>query len=145
MALGVFIGLMTPPGPQMVIAAIFATFIRFNRISSIIGVWISNPLTIPFLYPLQVWIGSLISGIPIDYEIPLSIPELWQMINDGRNHMHLVITLIIGAVFLTVVLTPASYYITRSTVIAYRHKKEQRLRRKREKALAKLNAQQNLQ
>lgn len=135
MALGVFIGLITPPGPQMIIALIIATFTGWNRISSALGVWITNPFTIPFIYPVQVWLGSLVSGIPLNFIAPTSIPELWELLSDSQNHWNLVITLLIGAFVSAVIVSFLSFFVTKYVVNSYRQIKivrQERMRKRQE-------------
>ncbi len=123
MALGVFIGLITPPGPQMIIAVIIAAFAGMNRISSALGVWITNPVTIPFIYPFQVWLGSKFSGIPLNFKAPTTIPELWVLLTDSQNHWNLIITLLVGAFVSAVFMSFLSFFVTKYVVNSYRQKK----------------------
>ncbi|MDP8244320.1 MAG: DUF2062 domain-containing protein [Candidatus Hinthialibacter antarcticus] len=145
MALGVFIGLITPPGPQMVLAVIIATFAGANRISSAIGVWITNPLTIPFIYPVQVWLGSLVSGIPLNFTAPTTIPELWELFTDSQNQWNLIVTLMIGAFVSAIVTSFVSYFATKFVVNSYRQKKlarQERIRKRQEAAQTQKSAAQ---
>ena len=50
-------------GIQTVIALFFATLFKWNKISSAVGVWISNPFTAPFLYSLTYYVGAKIMGL----------------------------------------------------------------------------------
>ncbi len=59
-ALGLFIGMSPSMGFQMVIAAAVAAFLKWDIISAAMGVWITNPLTAPFIYSLTYFVGSKI-------------------------------------------------------------------------------------
>jgi uncharacterized protein (DUF2062 family) len=63
-ALGLFIGFMPILG-QMFIAAAIAIFLRVNLPLSVMGVWISNPLTIAPLYFFVYKVGAWILQLPI--------------------------------------------------------------------------------
>ncbi len=65
-ALGVFLGFMigmTPTiGVQLVIYVAFAALLRANKISGILPVFISNPVTAVPLYYFNWWVGNLATG-----------------------------------------------------------------------------------
>ena len=61
-ALGIFIGMTPSMGMQMPIVIFFAALLKWNKISSVLGVWITNPATAPFLYSLTYVLGAKILG-----------------------------------------------------------------------------------
>lgn len=127
MALGVFIGLITPPGPQMIIAGIIATYwIKVNRITAIMGVWITNPLTMPFIYPLQIYIGSLIFNLDISLPQQQHFLDFWKVFFDLGNNVNIALALLAGAIISAIVLAIVSYYMTLVLVIYYRRQKLKR-------------------
>jgi uncharacterized protein (DUF2062 family) len=62
-ALGLFIGVSPTMGIQTAIAVFFAALFKWNKISAAIGVWISNPVTAPFLYSFTYFFGAKLIGI----------------------------------------------------------------------------------
>ncbi len=64
MALGLFIGFTPTFGVQMILALLFALLLRQNKISTLIGVWITNPVTAPVIYGLEYKIGRMLLGLP---------------------------------------------------------------------------------
>ncbi len=62
-ALGLFVGMSPTLGIQMAIAIFIAALFKWNKISAAIGVWISNPLTAPFLYSLTYFAGAKLLGV----------------------------------------------------------------------------------
>jgi uncharacterized protein (DUF2062 family) len=65
MAIGVFIG-MTPIIPFHTITAVALAFIfKGSKPAAAIGVWIANPITIPFLYVGSFKAGTLLLNKPI--------------------------------------------------------------------------------
>jgi uncharacterized protein (DUF2062 family) len=62
-ALGIFIGMTPTFGFQILIAVFLALLLKENKIAAAIGVWITNPLTAPFIYALEYESGRLILGM----------------------------------------------------------------------------------
>lgn len=63
MALGLFIGFTPTFGVQMVLALLLALLLRQNKIAAVIGVWVTNPVTAPFIYGIEYQVGSLFMGM----------------------------------------------------------------------------------
>lgn len=63
LALGIFIGMTPTMGGQMIIAIFFAMLLRENKLAAALGVWITNPLTAPFIYGLEYESGRLLLGM----------------------------------------------------------------------------------
>ena len=63
MALGIFIGMTPTFGLQMVIAVFFAFLLRENKLAAVLGVWVTNPVTAPFIYALEYESGRLLLGM----------------------------------------------------------------------------------
>lgn len=64
MALGVFIGFTPFFGLHILIALLFAFLLRQNKIAMFVGVWITNPITAPFIYALEYEVGRMLLGKP---------------------------------------------------------------------------------
>jgi uncharacterized protein (DUF2062 family) len=62
-ALGIFIGMTPTFGFQMAIAVFFAYLLRENRLAAVLGVWITNPVTAPFIYAAEYEGGRLLLGM----------------------------------------------------------------------------------
>lgn len=85
MALGIFIGMTPTFGFQMAIAVFWAWVLRENKIAAALGVWITNPLTAPFIYALEYETGRvLLSMEQLHLPATLSFGALrnlgWQVI-----------------------------------------------------------------
>lgn len=59
-ALGIFIGMTPTLGFQMIIAVFIAMLLQQNKIAAAVGVWISNPLTAPFIYAVEYETGRFV-------------------------------------------------------------------------------------
>jgi len=64
MSLGVFIGFTPFFGFHILIALFFAFILRQNKIATFVGVWVTNPVTAPFIYALEYEIGRMLLGKP---------------------------------------------------------------------------------
>lgn len=85
LALGIFIGMTPTMGGQMIIALFFALLLRQNKLAAALGVWITNPLTAPFIYGLEYETGRLLLGVgPAHLPTHLSYAALkalgWEVI-----------------------------------------------------------------
>jgi len=63
-ALGFFIGMSPTFGIQMALAFFAALLLNENKLAAVIGVWITNPLTAPFIYGLEYETGRILMGLP---------------------------------------------------------------------------------
>lgn len=78
MALGLFVGFTPTFGVQMLLALLFAFLLRQNKIAAVIGVWVTNPVTAPFIYGLEFQVGRLFLGMsPHSGHLPHEIS--WSM------------------------------------------------------------------
>ncbi len=64
MSLGVFIGFTPFFGFHILIALLFAFILRQNKIATFVGVWVTNPVTAPFIYALEYETGRMLLGMP---------------------------------------------------------------------------------
>ncbi len=64
MALGLFIGMSPTFGVQMVLALFAAILLRENKLAAILGVWVTNPVTAPFIYGLEYEFGRILLALP---------------------------------------------------------------------------------
>jgi uncharacterized protein (DUF2062 family) len=74
-ALGIFIGMTPTFGFQMAIAIFFAYILRENRLAAVLGVWVTNPVTAPFIYAAEYEVGHRLLGME-RFELPSELT--WQ-------------------------------------------------------------------
>ena len=65
-SLGIFIAMLPLYGVQMVLSALLATLFRFNRPAAVLTVWVSNPMTIPFLLWISYEVGTFSMTLSFD-------------------------------------------------------------------------------
>jgi uncharacterized protein len=122
MAIGVFIS-VTPTIPfHTVIALALAFILRGSKAAAAIGVWFSNPVTIPLFYKGSYDVGVSILGnsapFSTEYE---SILELLKLGAD------VTIAMITGGVILGILPAIAAYFITRRIFIKLRLRKKSKI------------------
>ena len=122
MAIGVFIS-VTPTIPfHTVIALALAFILRGSKAAAAIGVWFSNPVTIPLFYKGSYDVGVSILGnsapFGTEYE---SILELLKLGAD------VTIAMITGGIILGILPGIAAYFITRRIFIKLRLRKKSKI------------------
>ena len=121
MALGLFVGMSPFMGIQMAVAVFLAAIFKWNKISAAIGVWISNPLTAPFIYPLTYLVGSKLFG----YQKPFKLPEEFDfdyILTIIRSTPDILFILIAGGIVIGLPLAVAGYYFSYAAITEYRKK-----------------------
>ena len=107
MAIGLFVAFLPVP-LQMLVAAVLATIWHANMALSVVLVWISNPITIPFLfygcYKLGAWILQRDAN---DFYFEWSYEWLTTQFGDYF------IPMLIGCLIVGSVLSVVGYFSTR--------------------------------
>ena len=118
MAIGIFIGI-TPTFPFHTVLAVALAFIfRASKAAAAIGVWIGNPLTIPFIYMGSYKTGSLILGTSIPFDTKYTtLTELTKLGIDAT------LALITGGIIIGIVPAVAAYFLTRRFVKKFRSRR----------------------
>jgi uncharacterized protein (DUF2062 family) len=119
MAIGVFIS-VTPTIPfHTVIALALAFILRGSKAAAAIGVWFSNPITIPLFYKGSYDVGVSILGnsapFSTEYESILELLKLGAEVT---------IAMITGGIILGILPGIAAYFITRRIFIKIRLRKK---------------------
>jgi uncharacterized protein (DUF2062 family) len=83
-SLGLFIGMTPTFGVQMALALLAAILLRENKIAAVLGVWVTNPLTAPFIYAMQYETGRLLLGwehpkVPVQFNYEFLKTLGWQV------------------------------------------------------------------
>jgi uncharacterized protein (DUF2062 family) len=117
MAIGVFVA-VTPTIPfHTVIALALAFILKGSKPAAVIGVWFSNPLTIPALYYGSFKIGTLLLGELPPYDIHFeSIPDLLEL------GLDVTLAMLIGGVLLGIIPAVIAYFVTFRVVVKLRER-----------------------
>ena len=129
-SLGLFIGMLPVMGVQIILSVFFAALLKWNNISAVVGVWITNPVTALFIYGMTYQVGARLlgtgsrfrftgeQGLSMIYEILMKAPEvLWAMT--------------LGGIVLGLPLAVLGYYISYSLVARYQERIREKLARRR--------------
>jgi len=100
---GLFIAFIPMPG-QMVAIVLLQPLLRFNLPLAIALVWITNPLTMPFIYVVEYQTGAFLLGIR-DLP-PVSMHLQWFQ----DNFDEIVLPLYAGALFYSTLFSLSGYY-----------------------------------
>jgi uncharacterized protein len=119
MALGVFIGI-TPTIPfHTILALALAHLCRISRVAAVMGVWISNPITIPPLY-----YGSFLLGKYVLYpNLTLSLPQSVDLRELLKLGWEINLALQFGGLILAVPSGIIAYFLTLWAIQRYRQQK----------------------
>jgi uncharacterized protein (DUF2062 family) len=119
MAIGVFVSI-TPTIPfQSIIAVCLSLIFRGSKAAAAIGVWFSNPLTIPILYFASFKTGVLLFGASNTASI--SGGSLAELLKLGLN---VTIASVSGGLVLGILPGIATYFITRKIMQKLRARKK---------------------
>jgi uncharacterized protein (DUF2062 family) len=118
LALGLFVGMTPFMGLHTAIAVFFAALFKWNKISSALGVWVSNPLTAPFVYSATYVVGARVSGSAHPFTPPGEL-GLWTITGLLHKTPEIFWTLIVGGVILGLPLAAIGYYFAYQSVLKY--------------------------
>lgn len=135
-AMGVFIGMSPTLGFQMAIAVCFAALLKWNKVSAGLGVWISNPVTAPFIYSITYLVGAKVLGISKMNDVfgNLDSTTIYRWVS---NAPEIVWALVVGGVITGLPLAVIAYYFSYSAVEKYQEDIKKKLARQKEKLIIK--------
>jgi uncharacterized protein (DUF2062 family) len=136
-AMGLFVGMSPTLGFQMAIAVFFAVLFKWNKISAAVGVWISNPVTAPVIYPVTYLLGAKVLGIDELYPFPKIMDMSW-FLEMLRNTPEIISLMTLGGVILGIPLAVAGYFFTFTAVNKYQQEIKLKLAERRELKKEKL-------
>jgi uncharacterized protein (DUF2062 family) len=121
MAIGVFTS-VTPTIPfHTVIAIALAFILRGSKPAAIIGSFVANPITIPFIYVACFKVGTFILNKPIPFDVKFeSITALMTL------GLDVTIAMIIGSAILGILPTIIAYILTYRIMTTVREKARKR-------------------
>ena len=125
-AIGLFIGLLPIFGFQMIPAFFISMRFKVNKTASVMGVWITNPITFVPIYLFHYWLGtfllpqSLVADIEVFRQF-LEDPNTKRFLGLG---MKTLLPLMVGCLISASVVSVAGYQLMKH-IVSYRHKKKE--------------------
>lgn len=138
-AVGLFVNFFIPCFFQVIIAIPLAFVFKGSRIAAVMATFISNNFTIPFLYPVQCYIGGYLICKPLQYEqIKTVLSEIITNPSYGSIYqlgMHLMMAFLAGGALLGIISAIFGYFIAHRLAAEYQQKRHERRILKRQIAL----------
>jgi len=137
-AIGMFYGCLIPFGLQLALSIPTAFIMKGSKIGAVLGTFLTNQITIFFIYPAQCFVGNKIIGGDLSYK---AVEEALKDVLKNQDFStlwnlggELVAAFFIGGALLTAVMTPLTYVFVKKLVIKYHQQKEKLMRKRREKS-----------
>ena len=128
-ALGVFVGCAVPFGLQLIISIPLAMMMRVSKIGATLGTFITNPVSIFFIYPAQTFVvNRLLFGGSLTYSKLAHTEWTWAAVR--RLGAEVMASFFLGGFLLAIVLTPIAYFAVKRVVVrsrAWRAKRKARM------------------
>ncbi|MBP5790972.1 MAG: DUF2062 domain-containing protein [Kiritimatiellae bacterium] len=120
-ALGIFIGCAVPFGMQLIIAVPLAIMMKVSKLGATIGTFITNPVSIFFIYPAQTFIvNKILFGGTLTYSKLAETQWCWGAVR--KLGAEVMASFFLGGMFLAIVLTPIAYFIVKQIVVRHRRR-----------------------
>ena len=128
-ALGMFAGCVIPFGLQLIVTVPLSFLLRVSKVGATVGTLITNPVTIFFIYPVQIWVGSRLFGQPLTWnyiqEVTGKLAKISLLKADGWAQLSEIGVRVLGGFFaggllLALVCTPVVYFAVKRIVVSYR-------------------------
>lgn len=121
-ALGLFIGMTPTMGFQMAIAVFFAIPLKWNKLSAAAGVWITNPVTAPFIYWINYVVGKKTFNIQIVHKC-FGDPSARSLLDLVKETPDILLAMTLGGIVLGLPLAVLGYYLSYALVSRYQKRK----------------------
>jgi len=131
-ALGIFVGMTPTVGVQTPIAIFIAALFKWSKLSAAIGVWISNPLTVPLIYGVTYITGAKLLSLDPVFDMPLS--PTWSTLKVMLQKAPQAFgAMTVGGALLGIPLAVISYYLSYAAVDRYQKDVKEKLARQKAK------------
>lgn len=120
-AIGMFVGCAVPFGFQLIVSIPLAVITRSSKIGATVATFVTNPVSIFFIYPAQTWVvyRLLFGGDP-------ELPAEWTWRAVSALAGKTIASFFMGGVALAFLLAPPTYLAVRRVVAAHRRRVEAR-------------------
>ena len=122
-SLGVMIGMTPFFGAHILSSLIIASLFGWSKIAAMIGVQITNVVTIPIIYPLNYWVGTKLLGASRPFKWPDNM-DVSAILNLMKQSPMMIMDLFVGGLILGLPLAVGGYFFALRAVSIYRSKRE---------------------
>ena len=141
-SIGMFFGCTIPIGGQLICSIPAAFLLKGSKIGAVLGTFLTNQVTVFFIYPAQCYVGAKLLGLDLSYgDIKVKLKDLMEAttlleFRDALMRLagELSVSFLVGGALMAIVLTPLTYFMVKRMVVTYRIRTQKR-RRKRLMAL----------
>jgi uncharacterized protein (DUF2062 family) len=135
-ALGLFVGMSPTIGFQTPLAILFAALLKWNKLSAAAGVWITNPITTPFIYGMTYVVGAKVLSINKAFNpiTQLNMNTIGQIFHKAPG---IIWALTVGGVILGLPLAIIGYYSSYKVITRYQEDIKKKIAEQKEKLASK--------
>ena len=141
-SIGMFFGCTIPIGGQLICSIPAAFLLKGSKIGAVLGTFLTNQVTVFFIYPVQCYAGARLLGLDLSYDCikaklkdVVSSEGFLECLDALKNLAgELAGDFFLGGAIMAAVLTPITYFLVKKMVVGYRIRTQKR-RRKRLEAL----------
>ncbi len=130
-AVGFFTGFIVPFGLQMVAAIVLAFILKARKIPALACTWITNPWTVPVIYPFQCLLGAKLSGGDLGWKTANDLFATFLKERTLESFMKLgseiLVPFFVGGLFLGLLFALCSYFASYGLIISYGKRAEAKL------------------
>ena len=120
-ALGVFVGFAIPFGFQLVVSVPLALMMRVSKVGATVGTFVTNPLTILFVYPVQMWtVDAILFGGSLSLPKLVAMDWTWEAVR--RLGVDAMLSFFIGGIALALITSPPTYFFVKRLVESHRRR-----------------------
>lgn len=120
-SLGIIIGMTPFFGAHILSSLILASLLGWSKISALIGVQITNVVTIPIIYPLNYWVGAKLLGASHAFRWPDDF-DFSAVLELMKQSPMVLLDLFVGGLVLGIPLAVGGYFLALRSVQFYRSK-----------------------
>ena len=147
-SIGMFFGCLIPIGGQLICSIPAAFLLKGSKIGAVLGTFITNQITVFFIYPVQCYAGAKLIGLDLSYgDIKLKLKDIvtasdFSEFVDAAKSLagDLTIAFFVGGAIMAFVFTPITYVVVKKMVVGYRIQLEKRRRKRQAMLRARVQA-----
>lgn len=137
-SLGLMIGMTPFFGAHVLSALVLASLLGWSKIAAVIGVNITNVVTIPIIYPINYWVGATLLGASRPFAWP-DDADLSAFVTLLQRSPMVLLDLLVGGLILGIPLAVGGYFFALRTIRLYRGKRKSKIDQRPHRCLKSTN------